>query len=597
MTYQPQYRNLLQVFSQSVEQHGPRKLFGTRKPDGWHWTTFTEFAELVAAARSGLYARGVRAGDRVAVISNNRLEWATAAYGAYSLGAIYVPMYEAQLDKDWHHILQDCGAKLCFVSDAKIEKRIAGMRTQLPDLQNVIAFDGPGWNMLLDTGRQQPVAPHAPKDEDCAMFIYTSGTTGTPKGVRLSHYNLASNVAAALDIAPLLPDETSVAFLPWAHVFGGCLELNALMAHGDAIAICENTDRLIEYLSEVKPTCLFAVPRIWNRIYDGVNKQIAERPGPIQALFHAGMQYKSKQKRGQKLGLGETLVLAIADKILFAKVRGRFGGRLRFAFSGAAALAPEVAEFIDNLGIVVYEGYGLTETSGVVTANGTHGRRPGSVGRVVPGFEIKLDRDAVGATDGEGEIVIHGSGVMQSYHNQAAETEHAFTNDRGLRTGDLGRIDADGFLFITGRVKELYKLSNGKYVAPVPLEEKLQLSPFIAQAFVFGTDRPHNTAVLIADMPTLEKWAGEQGMDKQPDKLLADPRTRALFRKEIDAHSREWKGYEQIREFVLDADAFTTVNDMLTPTFKIKRRNVTLKYQGELDALYASGARARAAVG
>lgn len=597
MTYQPYYRNLIQLFTQSVEKYGTHRLFGSHKPDGWHWTTYTEFAALVAAARSGMDARGVRAGDRVAVISNNRLEWAVGAYGAYTLGAVYVPMYEAQLDKDWQFILADCGAKLCFVSDPKVEKRITGLRPQLPALEHVVSFDGTGFSELLAAGRANEVAPVAPNDDDCAMFIYTSGTTGAPKGVRLTHFNLASNVCGVLEIAPLRKDETSLAFLPWAHVFGGCLELNALMSRGDSIAICEDTTKLIDQLGEVRPTCLFAVPRIWNRIYDGVNKQMADRPAAIQKFFRAGMQLKSRQKRGESLSLPELLLLAAADKVLFAKVRARFGGRLRFAFSGAAALAPEVAEFIDNLGIIVYEGYGLTETSGAATANGTHGRRSGSVGRVVPGFELKLDRDAVGAVDGEGEILVYGTGVMLGYHNQPAETAQALTSDHGLRTGDLGRIDDDGFLFITGRVKELYKLSNGKYVAPVPLEEKLQLSPYIGQAFVFGTDRPHNTAVIVADMPSVQKWATGLGIDKQPEELLEDSRTRALFRREIDAYSREWKGYEQIREFVLDHDGFTTENDLLTPTFKLKRRNVTAKYQPQLDALYASSSRATAAVG
>jgi long-chain acyl-CoA synthetase len=504
-------------------------------------------------------------------------------------------MYEAQLDKDWQHILADCGAKVCFVSDASVEKRIAGLRPQLPALEHVISFQGAGFAELLSSGRANEVAPVVAKDDDFAMFIYTSGTTGSPKGVELTHFNLASNICGTLEIAPLLKDEVSLAFLPWAHVFGGCVEINALMSRGDAIAICEDTNRLIDQLGEVKPTCLFAVPRIWNRIYDGVNKQMADKPAAIQKFFHAGMRLKSKQKRGESLSLPETLLLAAADRVLFAKVRARFGGRLRFAFSGAAALSPEVAEFIDNLGIIVYEGYGLTETSGAATANGTHGRRQGSVGRVVPGYELKLDRDAVGATDGEGEIVVYGSGVMHGYHNQPSETEQAFTPDHGLRTGDLGRVDADGFLFITGRVKELYKLSNGKYVAPVPLEEKLQLSPYISQAFVFGGDRPHNTAVIVADLQSLQRWAQGLGIDKQPTDLLKDSRTRALFRREIDAQSREWKGYEQVREFVLDHDPFTTDNDLLTPTFKLKRRNVTQKYQAELDALYASNARATAA--
>jgi long-chain acyl-CoA synthetase len=586
MTYSPRFTNLIQLFTQSVEQFARKPLFGTRKSDGWKWTSYGEFGELVAAARGGLHALGIKPGDRVAVISNNRLEWAVGAYATYTLGAIYVPMYEAQLDKDWQHILKDSGSKLAFAANRKIADRVTRLRAELPSLEHVICFDDGGYDKLLASGRQQAVAAVAPSDTDCAMFIYTSGTTGAPKGVRLTHFNLASNACATLDVAPLQTDEVSLAFLPWAHVFGGCVELNCLITHGDSIAICDNTDKLIDYLSEVKPTMLFAVPRIWNRIYDGVNKQIAGKPAPIQKLFKLGMELKSRQSRGGSLGLRESLLLRVADKILFAKVRGRFGGRLRFAFSGAAALSPEVAQFIDNLGIAVYEGYGLTETSGAATANGTTGRRPGSVGRPVPGMQVKLDRDVAGAGDGEGEILIYGQSVMQGYHNAPDETSRSMTADGALRTGDLGRVDADGYLFVTGRVKELYKLSNGKYIAPAPLEEQLQLSPFISQAFIYGSDKPHNTAVIIVDGPTLKSWADTQGLAKPPQDLLLDPQAQALIRREIDAQSREFKGFEIVRDFILDSEQFTTDNDLLTPTFKIKRRNVGSKYGSKLEALY-----------
>jgi long-chain acyl-CoA synthetase len=586
MTYSPRYRTLTQLFTQSIEQYARKPLFGTRTQGGWQWISFGEFGEQVAAARSGLHALGVGRGDRVAAISNNRLEWAIGAYATYTLGGIYVPMYEAMLDRDWRHILADSGAKLVLTANARIRDRVGAMRPQLKAIEQVVCFEDDSWQKLIERGRQQPLAASAADEQDIAMFIYTSGTTGAPKGVRLSHYNLAANACGVIEVAPLEMDETSLAFLPWAHVFGGCVELNALISHGDRIAICDNTDKLIDYLSEVKPTMLFAVPRIWNRIYDGVNKQIGARPKPIQLLFQRGMELKSKQKRGAVLGLRDSLLVSAADKILFAKVRGRFGGRLRFAFSGAAALATEVAEFIDNLGIAVYEGYGLTETSGAVTANSLKGRRAGSVGRNVPGFEIKLDHDVAGATEGEGEILVYGSGVMQGYHDAPDETALSLTADGGLRTGDLGRIDQDGYLFVTGRVKELYKLSNGKYVAPAPLEEKLQLSPYISQAFIYGSDKPHNTAVIIPDLTTLQPWAESQGLPKQPTELLDDPKTQELIRREIDVQSRDFKGFEHIRGFILDSEQFNTDNDLLTPTFKIKRRNVSTKYAAKLDALY-----------
>jgi long-chain acyl-CoA synthetase len=261
---------------------------------------------------------------------------------------------------------------------------------------------------------------------------------------------------------------------------------------------------------------------------------------------------------------------------------------VRFAVSGAAALAPEVGEFIDTLGIVVLEGYGLTETTAGGTASKPNERRIGSVGKPLPGMRIAIDTNVTTAEAGEGEIILYGPCVMRGYHNMPEQTRASFTPDGGLRTGDLGRVDADGYLFITGRVKELYKLSNGKYVAPAALEEKLQLSPYVAQSFVYGSDRPHNTAVIVADMPSVEEYCKRHGFSthEKPEQLLQMPQVRELFRHEIDRYSRDFKGYEQIRSFVLTAEPFTTENDLMTQTLKIKRRNVMTKFKGDLNALY-----------
>jgi long-chain acyl-CoA synthetase len=586
MTYQPRYTNLVAMFLQATEKFADQPLFGTRASEGWRWTSYRQFRSLVDAARAGLHALGVQRGDRVAVISNNRLEWAVCAYGTYTLGAVYVPMYEAQLDKDWEFILRDSGAKLCLVASEVVRKRVEALRATLPDLQRVIELGSADYQQLLARPDAPTVASTTPDDADVATLIYTSGTTGAPKGVRLTQRNLAANVSALLDVAPVRHGDRSLAFLPWAHVFGGCIELNTLMAVGGSLAICDNTDKLLGYLPEVKPTILLSVPRIWNRIYDGVQKQIAGRPKLIQAVFAAAMSAKSKRKHGQALSLGERLALPLGERLIFAKIAQRFGGELRFAVSGAAALAPEVAEFIDNLGIQVYEGYGMTESSGSTTANYPGSAKLGTVGRPVPGVEIKLDKQVPGAQGDEGEILIYGTGVMAGYHNQPEATKHSITEDGGLRSGDLGRIDSDGFLVITGRVKELYKLQNGKYVAPAPLEEKLQLSPFIAQCVVYGADQRYNVALIVPDMTALQAWAQANGVPTEQGALLADPRTRALFRKEIDEQSHDFKGYEQIRDFALSAEELTPANDMLTPTLKLKRRNVMTRYQDRLLELY-----------
>jgi long-chain acyl-CoA synthetase len=589
MTYKPKYSNIVTLLTDSLARYPDRPLFGSRKNHGWHFVTYREFGEMVAAARSGLASLGIRPGDRVAVISDNRLEWAVGSFATLSRGAVYVPMYQAQLDKEFQHILRDSGAKLCLCANQKIAARIQALRSELPQLEHVIDFESPEYQQFLERGRGSSVPIAVPNDQDLAFLIYTSGTTGEPKGVELTHLNLGATASAVIEVAPLREaGELTLSFLPWAHVFGGCVEVAVIIGYGGALAICDSNDRLLEYLAEVKPTALFAVPRIWNRIYETVNKQIAARPKPIQKLLRTGLRARARQAKGERLSLLERAALLVTNKLLIAKLLARLGGRVRFAVSGAAALSPEVAEFIDALGIMVLEGYGLTETTAGGTGSKPKERRVGSVGKPLPGISIEIDKQVSGAGPDEGEIILHGPCVMRGYHNLPDQTRDAFTPDGGLRTGDLGKVDADGYLFITGRVKELYKLSNGKYVAPAILEEKLQLSPYISQCFIYGSDQPYNTAVIIVDLPSLSDWATQRGLSKpnRVEDLFTQPAVHELIRNEIDAHSHGFKGYEQIREFVLDSEQFTTQNDLLTHSLKVKRRNALAKYRERLDALY-----------
>lgn len=590
MTYTPRYSSIVTLLSTAVERYPDRPVFGTRKTHGWHYITYAQFHEQVAAMRGGLAQLGVGVGDRVAVISDNRLEWAVGSFGTLSLGAAYVPMYQAQKDSDFRYILKDSGARVCLCGNSQVAERVRKLRAELPALEHVVAFDTPDYDELLERGRKSP-KPEAEIDADrLAFLIYTSGTTGDPKGVELTHLNLGATASAIIEVAPLTYDnELTVAFLPWAHVFGGCIEVSAIMGYGGALAICDKPDRLLDYLAEVKPTALFAVPRIWNRVYESVNKQIDARPAPVQKLLRLGLAARAKHNKGATLSVLERAAMFVTTKLLVGKIKERLGGRVRFAVSGAAALAPEVGEFIDTLGIVVLEGYGLTETTAGGTASKPNERKVGSVGKPLPGMRVEIDTSVASVEAGEGEVILYGPCVMRGYHNMPEQTRAAFTEDGGLRTGDIGRIDADGYLFITGRVKELYKLSNGKYVAPAALEEKLQLSPYIAQCFVYGSDRPHNTAVLVADMANVEAYCARHGFSthETPEQLLQMPQVRELFRHEIDRYSRDFKGFEQIRSFVLTADPFTTENDLMTQTLKIKRRNVMNKYKGDLSSLYA----------
>ena len=582
------FENLVALCTRSCQEFAPRPLFGVKSGTVWTWLTYAEFGKLVDAFRGGLASLGVGRGDVVAIIADNRVEWAVACYATYGLGAAYVPMYQAQLEKEWHFILQDCRAKVVLCATNEITDAIERMRGDLPDLQHVVGLERPAsdnhsYAALLEVGRTHPVAAAAPAPEDLAGLIYTSGTTGMPKGVMLSHGNIVSNVNAIHQIFTFEPDDRSLAFLPWAHSFGQTCELHCLVSMGCSMAINDDVKNLVPNLAEVKPTILYAVPRVFNRLYDGVNAQIAAKPAIIQRLFKHGMEVANRKARGETVGPVDALLLALADRLIFSTVRARFGGRLKYAISGSAALSPEVAAFIDALGITVYEGYGLTETSPIATANWPGNRKMGSVGKAIPGVSIQIDRSVTGDPV-HGEIIIKGPNVMLGYHNRPEENAAVLMEDRSFRSGDMGYVDPDGFLHITGRIKEQYKLENGKYVVPSPLEERLKLSPFIANVMIYGSNKPHNVALIVPDAEVLKAWAAKENV------ALGDPttneRVRQLIKSEIDQLSREIKGYERVQNFVLAMEDFTTDNGMLTPTLKLKRRAVMERYGPDLDGLY-----------
>jgi long-chain acyl-CoA synthetase len=587
-----EYKNLVDLCERSVKEFGSRELFGTKTPSGWKWITYAEFGKLVDAVRGGLAARGIGKGDRVGMVADNRVEWAVAAYATYGLGAQFVPMYEAQKDSEWKFILGDCGAKAVFGAKPGIVDKLKKIQPELPELKVVFGFESPAsdpdsWAALIAGGEKAPVPSVQPGWDDIAGYIYTSGTTGQPKGVLLSHGNICSNVNAVHDCFTFKPEDRSLSFLPWAHSFGQTCELHGLLSMGSSLAINDDIPNLLPNLAEVKPSILFAVPRIFNRVYDNLNKQMAERPGFVQSLFRTGLAAAAKRNAGEPVGFFEGLQLTLADKLIFGKVRERLGGRLSYAISGSAALNPDVAKFIDALGIQVYEGYGLTETSPIATANfpGPGNRKIGSVGKAISQVRIVIDTAATGDPV-NGEILVYGPNVMKGYHHREEENKAVLMPDGGFRTGDMGRLDADGFLYITGRIKEQYKLENGKYVVPSPLEEELKLSPFVANVMIYGTNKPHNVALVVPDKAAIEKWAPEHGVDVSGD-WSKDPKVRDLIKAELDAHSKQsFKGYEKPQAFVLTLEDFTTDNGMLTPTLKLKRNKVLEKYKDALEALY-----------
>ena len=590
------FKSLPDLFEASVARFGDNPLFGTKQSDGtWAWMSYAEFGERVARARAGLAGLGVGSGDRVAVILDNSTEWAVGAYGTYTLGAAWVPMYEAQQSKEWQYILADSGAKVAFVADDGTRAQLEDHADRLPDLEQVVVIHGEAegaaitFDELLARGAEAPVDTVHPDPESLAGLIYTSGTTGNPKGVMLSHANLTSNINTYPDLFDIGPDDRTASFLPWAHSFGQVVELHFILAAG-ASAGLTSAKTLMDDLPEIKPTILVSVPAVYNRIYDGLKKLMAAEGGIKKMMFDQAMSNADKRSTLAAEGKTSTFVelqQGLFDQLVFSKVRDRFGGRLKYAFSGGAAISPEVAEFISALGLTVYEGYGLTETSPVAAANIEGSRKVGTVGREIPGVRIDIDMDAVGSEE-VGEIVIHGPNVMMGYYNLPEENEAAFTPDGGFRSGDLGSRDDEGFISIRGRIKEQYKLENGKYVVPSPIEEQLQLSGFVTNIMVYGEQRPHNVAVIVPDIEALKRWADDNGLgDRSIEQLLKEEQVADLIQLELNRYSGPIKGYEKIRGFVLSDEEFTPENGMLTPSLKIKRRAIMTKYGDEIEALYS----------
>ena len=585
--FTPRFNTLVEIFEHSTIEFRDRPLFGVKREDSWVWMSYGAFGEEVDRVRTGLAGLGVVKGDVVGIISDNRPEWAIAAYAAYGLGAAVVPMYEAQADDNWQYILGDSGAKAVFVASQDIQKRVEAFQKDLPALEYIIPFTS---GALVDEfsfatlgADASDVTPVADVEfGDIAGFVYTSGTTGKPKGVLLTHGNLANNVSAVTDVFPLELDDRTLSFLPWAHAFGQTVELHTVFAVGCSTAFAESTHKIVANLAEVAPTMLVSVPRIFTRIYDGVKKKVAEDGGVKERVFKAAIA--NAHKRQELAAEGKASRLAnlqhsIFDRVVFSQVRERFGGNLKYAISGGAAIPVEVAQFIDALGMKVYEGYGLSETSPVLTVNNPDSVKLGTVGRAIEGVTLKIAED--------GEILAKGPNIMKGYHNLPEATAETIDADGWFHTGDIGEIDEEGFLKITDRKKEIIVNAYGKNVAPAPIEGALKSSRFIEQAVVIGDRRKFLAALLVPDFEALTTWASGRGIgtdDRQA--LIGEQPVQELIAAEVARINQELAGYEQIVAWQLLPTEWTIESGELTPTQKVKRRIINKKYGDVIEELY-----------
>lgn len=587
--------SLIAVQQASCAANAERPFMGVKRNGTYTYIKYKDFCAQVDLARGGLASLGVTKGDKVAIIANNRPEWAVASYATMGLGGAFVAMYEKERPEGWLYKLKDSAAKVVFVANDKIAEAVTAVKADLPALKHVIVLEagkplGMSYAQLITKGSKHPAKAVELKQDDLMGLIYTSGTTGSPKGVILTHGNLLAGIAGIIANFPeITAADSSLSFLPWAHVFGQLVEVHVLIAKGYSTALAESSETIVANLAEVRPTILFSVPTIFERLHKAVIEKMDKEGGLAKKLFDEGMRLSAKQRAGQRLNPIEAVKLAAADKLVFSKVRARFGGRLKYAVSGGAKLGTAVGAFIDSLKINVLEGYGMTESAGVISVNTLKDKKLGSVGKPLPNLKVSIDKAVTGCDKNacdEGEIIVHGGVVMKGYHNRPEDTKSTLTADGGLRTGDIGKLDKDGFLVITGRVKERYKLSNGLYVVPSEYEIALKASSYVSNAFLYGADHDFNVVLISVNMPRLETYAAGKNIPAKGQALLAHPEIQALFNAELAKIGAEFASYMRPQRFALLTDEWTTDNGMLTPTLKLIRKKAEERYADLIAKLY-----------
>ncbi|ACL04903.1 Long-chain-fatty-acid CoA ligase (AMP-forming) [Desulfatibacillum aliphaticivorans] len=589
--------NLVDLFEDAVKRFKNNPLFGVKNKEktGLDWMTYGEAGARVDNLRAGLAQMGVGKNDVVGFIGNNRPEWAISAFATYGAGARFVPMYEAELESTWEYIIRDSDVKVLIVSKPAIFDKVSAFADRTPGLERIFIIETQGEGSLGELealGAKNPVESVKPDKYDVAALVYTSGTTGEPKGVLLSHQNFSSNAAGGYHLfTEVLNEEArSLSILPWAHSYGQTAELYNWMQFGGSIGFMESVETLADDLALVSPTFMIAVPRVFNKIYDGLQAKMKETGGLPKALFDMGVKAAKEKRELAAEGKSNFLVnlkFKLADKIVFQKIRDKFGGRLQGALTGSALMNPEISHFFADIGVPVFDCYGLSETSPAVSMNCFSAYKVGSVGRPIENVKVVIDQSGVDAIGDDGEIIVYGPNVMQGYHNKPEATAAAMTAHGGFRTGDRGRIDEDGFLFITGRIKEEYKLQNGKYVYPGAIEEDIRLLPNVANAMLSGEGKKYNVCLVVPDFEVLGDYARQKGLSADPFDLVENKEVTDMIAAEITAFLKgKYGGYEIPKKFIFLADDFTLDNGMLTQTMKLKRKAVFDKYNDAIEDLY-----------
>jgi len=592
---------LVELFRRAVGQD-KGDLLNYKKDGVWRQVSSRDLESQVRAVAMGLYALDVRTGDRVGILSENRVEWTIADLGALNCGAADTPIYATQAPKQVAYILNDAAIEVLFISNQAQYDRLQGVLDECPELRVIISFDPvvapPGkvtsFGDLLKWGReadeeepdlyetlQESVTP-----ESLATVIYTSGTTGDPKGVMLTHANLVSNAIANFHSSELKEGEVALTFLPFSHILERTTIYMYLHA-GVSLFYAGSVETVAQDVIEARPYFMTSVPRLFEKIYARAMEKAEERGAGNAAVarWAAGVarQWARAASEGGRAGAVLKLKHKVADALVLSKLRAALGGRIRALVSGGAPLAPDLARFFYGAGMPVYEGYGLTESSPVIACNTPRAYRIGSVGKPIPGVSVRIADD--------GEILASGPNVMRGYYNRPVETGEALETDvQGrvwLRTGDIGYLDADGYLFITDRKKDLIKTSGGKYVAPQPIENAIKRSRYVNQVVVIGDGRKFPSALIVPQMDALRSYAQQQGIVADEAELIRRPEIVSLIEKEVEKHTTDLSQYEKIKAILLLPRELTVEGGELTPTLKIKRRVVVEKNKKQIDQLYS----------
>jgi long-chain acyl-CoA synthetase len=565
-----------------------------RKTEQWAPISARELSLAVVRTAKALSAWGIKKGDRVAILSENRPEWAIADFACLRLGAVVVPIYATLTNQQVAYILSDSGAKVVFVStEAQLEK-VLSIQSQTAVVQIVVMDEIESPHALLmrriiEGGMQQREQSVQESEltvtrDDLASIIYTSGTTGIPKGVKLTHGNLTSNMKYSLDGFDAGPGQVSISFLPLSHVTARHADL-ALLSRGVTLAYCPFIEHLPQALLEVRPHILVAVPRVYEKLHNKVEESATglAKKSIYEWALAVGRAHMPEILAGKT---PESAQWRLANKLVYSKVRERLGGNVKYFVSGGAPLGRELAEWFAAMGIRIHEGYGLTETSPVIALNSPVAHKLGSVGRPLPNVEVRIAEDS--------EILVRGPSVFRGYWNQPEETEKAFV-DGWFKTGDIGDVDQEGFLTVTDRKKDLLKTSGGKFVAPQPIENSLKLNALIGTAVVLGDRRRYPAVIISPQFSRLEAWAHANHIScSSREMLIANPRVKELYNEIVGQVNRNLGRHEMLKKVLLVAHEFNSDDGTLTPTMKVRRRVIEERYSRQIAELYEERSRRNA---